>query len=74
MKNVNLQVKVMGALAAMVTVILGCMIALTYWTQRGHSKAEIQHAASRVADTVYNGMMYPMSIGNRKTIEDYVNR
>ncbi len=53
----------------MIAVIFGSMIVLTYWSQRGYTRAEVQHAASLVADTVYNGMMYPMSIGNSKTIE-----
>ena len=70
MKNVSLQVKVIVALVAMVTVILGFVIALSYWSQRGYSKEETQFTASMVSDAIYNGMMYPMSIGNSQTIEE----
>jgi hypothetical protein len=69
MKNASLQLKVMGVLVAMVTVILGSVIAFSYWSQRGHIKAEIQHGAGMVANAVYNGMMYPMSLGNSKASE-----
>jgi len=69
MKNASLQVKLIGALMVLFLVILGAMICLTYFSQRSHDIADAEHTASVVAETVYNGMISPMSAGDGKTVE-----
>ena len=69
MKNPSLQVKVTGALAVMFIAVLGSLIFLNNRDQRESITAEVRHSAQTVSDSVYNGMVYPMSIGDDKTVK-----
>ena len=53
----------------MVLAVIGCMIFLNDRDQRESITAEVRHSAQTVSDSVYNGMVYPMSIGDDKTVK-----
>jgi hypothetical protein len=66
--EVSLQVKIVGALAVMFFIVLVSIIYINGRDQRLYITAEVHHSAQGLADSVYNGMVYPMSVGDGKTI------
>ena len=66
--EVSLQVKIVGALAVMFFVVLVSIIYINGRDQRLYITAEVHHSAQGLADSVYNSMVYPMSVGDGKTI------
>ncbi len=66
--EVNLQVKIVGALAVMFFVVLVSIIYINGRDQRLYITAEVHYSAQALADSVYNSMVYPMSVGDGKTI------
>jgi methyl-accepting chemotaxis protein len=74
MKTVNLRVsKVHVSLAVMFSLVLGTIIYFNSSDQRKSMKTEVQQTAQIVADSVYNGMLYPMSVGDDKTVKQQLN-
>ena len=68
MKEVSLQVKIVGALACMFLAILASIVFTNYRDQRIAIIAEVQNSAQALADTVYNSMVYAMAVGDDKTV------
>ena len=68
MKEASLQVKIVGALAVMFFFVLVSIIYINSRDQRLYITAEVHHSAQGLADSVYNSMVYPMSVGDGKTI------
>ncbi len=68
MNEVSLQVKIVGALAVMFFVVLVSIITINGRDQRLYITAEVHHSAQGLADSVYNSMVYPMSVGDGKTV------
>ncbi len=68
MKEVSLQVKIVGALAVMFLTILASIVFTNYRDQRISIIAEVHNSAQALADTVYNSMVYPMAVGDDKTV------
>jgi len=68
MKEVSLQVKIVGALAVMFLAILASIVFTNYRDQRISIIAEVQNSAQALADTVYNSMVSPMAVGDDKTV------
>ena len=69
MKNVSRQVnKVIVGLTILFLLVLGCLISLSFFEQRYYLKEEVQHAANMLADSVYRGMIFPMSVGEGETL------
>ena len=68
MKEASLQVRVVGALAVMLLFVLVFIIYINSRDQRLYITAEVHHSAQGLADSVYNSMVYPMSVGDGKTI------
>ncbi|MBA4422202.1 MAG: hypothetical protein C0390_03750 [Syntrophus sp. (in: bacteria)] len=68
MKEVSLQVKIVGALAVMFLAILASIVFTNYRDQRMSIIAECRNSAQALADTVYNSMVYPMAVGDDKTV------
>ncbi len=66
--EVSLQVKIVGALAVMFFVVLVSIITINGRDQRLYITAEVHHSAQGLADSVYNSMIYPMSVGDGNTI------
>ncbi len=66
--EVSLQVKIVGALAVMFFVVLVSIITINGRDQRLYITAEVHHSAQGLADSIYNSMVYPMSVGDGKTI------
>ncbi|MBW2662713.1 MAG: hypothetical protein JRD93_12155 [Deltaproteobacteria bacterium] len=58
-----------GGLAILFSLILGSIIYINISDQRKHIKAEVCHTTNMLADTFYNGMIYPMATGDSKAIE-----
>ncbi len=58
-----------GGLAILFSLILGSIIYINISDQRSHIKAEVYHATNMLADTFYNGMIYPMATGDSEAIE-----
>ena len=58
-----------GGLAILFLLILGSIIYINISDQRSHIKAGLVHTANMLADTFYNGMIYPMATGDSKAIE-----
>jgi len=58
-----------GGLAILFALILGSIIYINISDQRKHIKAEVYHATNILADTFYNGMIYPMATGDSEAIE-----
>jgi methyl-accepting chemotaxis protein len=58
-----------GGLAILFALILGSIIYINISDQRSHIKAGLVHTANMLADTFYNGMIYPMATGDSKAIE-----
>jgi len=73
MKNPSLQVKVIVALGMMFLAVIGLLIYLNNRDQREAITAEVRHSAQTVSDSVYNGMVYPMSIGDDKTVKQQMS-
>jgi len=57
-----------GGLAILFALILGSIIYINLSDQRKHIKAEVFHATNILADTFYNGMIYPMATGDSEAI------
>ncbi len=57
-----------SSLAILFLLVLGCVIYMNISDQRSHIKAEVLNSANMMADSVYNGMIYPMSVGDSDTI------
>jgi hypothetical protein len=68
MKNASLQVKIVGALAVMFLAILVSIVAINYRDERLSITAEVQDSAQALTDSVYTSMVYPMAVGDGKTI------
>ncbi len=66
--EVSLQVKIVGALAVLFFTVLVSIITINVRDQRIYITAEVHHSAQGLADSVYNSMVYPMSVGDGKTI------
>ncbi len=66
--EVSLQVKIVGALAVLFFVVLVSIITINGRDQRIYITAEVHHSAQGLADSVYNSMIYPMAVGDGKTI------
>ena len=66
--EVSLQVKIIGALAVMFFVVLVSIITINSRDQRLYITAEVHHSAQGLADSVYNSMVYPMAVGDGKTV------
>ena len=60
--------RIIGGLAIMITVVLGCAMYLDISSHRTHVRAEILTSTNMLADAVYNGMYHPMSTGNSDII------
>ncbi len=58
-----------GGLATLFSLVLGSIIYINISDQRKHIKAEVYHTTNMLADTFYNGMMYPMAIGDSEAVE-----
>nr|MDA3834342.1 methyl-accepting chemotaxis protein [Spirochaetales bacterium] len=58
-----------GGLAILFALILGSIIYINISDQRKHIKAEVFHATNILADTFYNGMIYPMATGDSEAIK-----
>jgi len=69
MKEVSLQVKIVGALAVMFLAVLTSIVFTTYRDQQISLVAEVHHSVQALADTVYNSMVYPMAVGDDKTVK-----
>ena len=68
MKNASLQVKIVGVLGVMFLTILVSIVAINYRDQRLSITSEVQDSAQALADAVYTSMIYPMAVGDGKTI------
>lgn len=68
MNEVSLQLKIVGALAVMFFVVLVSIIFINGRDQRIYITTEVHHSAQGLADSVYNSMVYPMSVGDDKTV------
>ncbi len=67
--EVNLQVKIVGALAVMFLIVLVSIVVVNGRDQRLYITAEVQNAARTLGNTVYNSIVHPMSIGDDTTIK-----
>jgi methyl-accepting chemotaxis protein len=70
MKNsrAGLQVKVIAAIAVLVVAVFSSIIFLNSYYQKTYLRAEFASSTRMLADAVYNGLLYPMSIGDSDTI------
>jgi len=57
-----------STLSILFLLVLGCIIYMNISEQRRHIIAEVLKSANMVADSAYNGMIYPMSVGDSDTI------
>ncbi len=64
----SLQFKVIGSLAVMFTLVLGTVSLINMRDMYQSSHEELQATANQLADSVYNGILQPMSIGDSQTI------
>lgn len=64
----SLQFKVIGSLAVMFTLVLGTVSFINMRDMYQSSHEELQVTANQLADSVYNGILQPMSIGDSQTI------
>ncbi len=69
MEKLSLQFKVVGVAALLFLIAIGIIIALSNSAQRKYLRAEAHHSAQALADSIYNGMVYPMSIGDGRTVK-----
>ena len=72
-KRLSLRAKVIASLAMMFVVVFGGMIYFNALNQRDHMMVNVEHGAILLANAVYNGMLYPMSMGDDKTIEQQMD-
>lgn len=64
----SLQFKVIGSLSVMFTLVLGTVSFINMRHMYQSSHEELQVTANQLADSVYNGILQPMSIGDSQTI------
>ncbi len=64
----GLQVKVVTAIAVLVVAVVSIIIVVNYSYQKTYLRTEFQSSTRMLADAVYNGLLYPMSIGDSDTI------
>jgi methyl-accepting chemotaxis protein len=66
--EISLRAKIVGAIGVMFLVVLSSIVAINYRDQRLYITAEVHHSAQGLADSVYNSMVYPMAVGDGKTV------
>jgi methyl-accepting chemotaxis protein len=67
--EVSLQVKIVGALAALFFVVLASIIAINGRNQRLYISAEVSNSAGILGNSVYNSILHPMTVGDENTIK-----
>jgi len=69
MNEQSLQVKIVGALAAMFFVVLISIITINGRDQRLYITAEVYNSARTLGSSVYNSILHPMAVGDGNTIK-----
>jgi methyl-accepting chemotaxis protein len=64
----SLKIKVISSLVVLFACVLGGIIFVNVSGQKEQVISQVQDSIRMLIDTVYNGMIYPMSIGDEKTI------
>ncbi|MFC1488798.1 methyl-accepting chemotaxis protein [Thermodesulfobacteriota bacterium] len=59
---------VIASLAVFFFLVFGCTAVLNVLDQRNQMKTEALHSANTLSDSVYNGMLHPMSVGDSDAI------
>lgn len=67
--NSSLQFKVVFGVAVLVLVVLASIIYLNIISQQKQMKEQFQTSTKILAEAVYNSILYPMAIGNSKSIQ-----
>ncbi|HUU39384.1 MAG TPA: hypothetical protein VMW42_00440 [Desulfatiglandales bacterium] len=69
----SLKIKVISSLAALFAVVLSGIIFMNIASQRREIISQVQNSIRMLIDVVYNSMIYPMSVGDEKTIQQQMN-
>ena len=71
MKNIkmSLQIKIVVGVVVLLVVGLASIISVNLYYQQKEMRQQFQTSTSVLADAVYNAILYPMAIGDSKTIE-----
>ena len=66
--NKGMRFTMLSTLTILILLVLGCIIYMNISDQRSHIKAGVLKSANMVVDSAYNGMIYPMSVGDSDAI------
>jgi methyl-accepting chemotaxis protein len=66
----SLQIKVIGSLTLLFSLIIGSIISVNINSQRRQIMSSVEESAETVAGAVYNSMLHPMSVGDEETIRE----
>ena len=68
--NVSLQTKIVMAIAVLIALALTSIISVNIFYQQKEMREQFQSSTKILTDAVYNALLYPMAIGDSKTIEE----
>ena len=68
MKNKSIKFNIISSITIFFLLVMGCIIYINISDQRSHIKAEVLGSTNMLAESVYNGMLHPMSVGDSNTI------
>ena len=66
----SLQIKVIGSLTLLFSLVIGSIITVNINSQRRQIMSTVEESAETVAGAVYNSMLHPMSVGDEETIRE----
>ena len=67
--NVSLQTKIVLGIAVLIALALASIISVNIFYQQKEMRQQFQSSTKILTDAVYNALLYPMAIGDSKTIE-----
>ena len=67
--NPSLQTKIVLGIAALILLALASIISVNVFYQQKEMRQQFQSSTKILTDAVYNAILYPMAIGDSKTIE-----
>ena len=68
MKNKSIKFNIISSITICFLLVMGCIVYINISDQRSHIKAEVLNSTNMLAESVYNGMLHPMSVGDSNTI------
>ncbi len=67
--NMSLQTKVVLGIVVLIFVALASIISVNIFYQQKEMRQQFQSSTKILTDAVYNAILYPMAVGDNKTIE-----